>query len=260
MARMLALCVLPRTDPGDRLQYIRRNGPYTLLVTATGGARLPYGILPRLLLTWVCTEAVRTQTREIALGDSLSSFMRDLNIYSSAGNARARLRDQMQRLFGCTVSLVYEDTSSTTTMTAPIARRTEFWNERPLDGPWDSLIELGEDFFNEVITCPVPVDRHILHAIKRSPLGLDLYFWLVYKTFNLKTPLRLTWPLLYRQFGADPTSTSATTQQAFRRDCLRELKKIKMAWSGLRYATPKGALLISPSRPRVAPLAAAPGQ
>ena len=30
MARLLALCSLPRTNHGKRLQYIRRNGPYTL--------------------------------------------------------------------------------------------------------------------------------------------------------------------------------------------------------------------------------------
>ena len=27
MARLLALCSLPRTSPGNRLQYVRRNGP-----------------------------------------------------------------------------------------------------------------------------------------------------------------------------------------------------------------------------------------
>ena len=30
MARLLALCSLPRTNPGDRLQFKRVNGPYTL--------------------------------------------------------------------------------------------------------------------------------------------------------------------------------------------------------------------------------------
>ena len=34
MARLLALCSLPRTNQGDRLQYIRRNGPLTLVMTA----------------------------------------------------------------------------------------------------------------------------------------------------------------------------------------------------------------------------------
>ena len=28
MARLMALCSLPRTNPGNRLQYKRQNGPY----------------------------------------------------------------------------------------------------------------------------------------------------------------------------------------------------------------------------------------
>ena len=32
MARLLALCSLPRTNPGNRLQYKRVNGPYTLVM------------------------------------------------------------------------------------------------------------------------------------------------------------------------------------------------------------------------------------
>ena len=27
MARLLALCSLPRTNPGNRIRYVRRNGP-----------------------------------------------------------------------------------------------------------------------------------------------------------------------------------------------------------------------------------------
>ena len=30
MARMMALCSLPRSNPGNRTQYKRVNGPYTL--------------------------------------------------------------------------------------------------------------------------------------------------------------------------------------------------------------------------------------
>ena len=70
---------------------------------------------------------------------------------------------------------------------------------------WNSKIELGEKFFQrESSRNPVPIDLNTLRAMKRSPLGLDLYLWLTYRTFGLKRPLRLTWPLLYRQFGVDP--------------------------------------------------------
>ena len=104
MARLLALCSLPRTNPGDRLQYVRRTGPYTLILFSSGKTKLPYGTLPRLLLAWVCTEAVRPPV--LVLGDSLSEFMRRLDIYSTSGGTtggRTRLRNQMRRLFGCMV-------------------------------------------------------------------------------------------------------------------------------------------------------------
>ena len=55
MARLMALCSLPRTNPGNRLLYKRANGPYTLYMTAGGGNKLPCGNLPRLILAWVST-------------------------------------------------------------------------------------------------------------------------------------------------------------------------------------------------------------
>ena len=170
MARLLALCPLPRSNPGNQKEFVRRNGPYALVMSAGGLNKLPYGTLPRLLLAWVCTEAVRTQSRELVLGLSLSDFMRKLDIYSTSGGTtggRTRLRNQMRRLFGCTVSLIYEDAHGEATLNAPIARRTEFWwSDRQPDARslWDSKIELGEDFFNEVITNPVPLDLNILRG------------------------------------------------------------------------------------------------
>ena len=134
MARLLVLCSLPRTNPGNRLQYKRVNGPYTLYMTVTGGNKLPFGNLPRLLLAWVSTEAVRTQSRVLILGSSLSEFMRTLGINSTSGGARGeqtRLRNQMKRLFGCTVQLSYKDEQGEAAVNSLIARRTEFWwNER----------------------------------------------------------------------------------------------------------------------------------
>ena len=111
MARLLALCSLPRTNPKNRLQYVRLNGPYTLAMTAGVNTRLPFGTLPRLLLAWVCSEAVRTQHRELVLGRSLYEFMHKLGLTDRSGGAkgdRTRLKNQMRRLFRCSVQLVYE--------------------------------------------------------------------------------------------------------------------------------------------------------
>ena len=257
MARLLVLCSLPRSNPGNRLQYKRVNGPFTLYMTASGGNKLPFGNLPRLILAWVCSEAVRTQSRVLVLGKSLSDFMRSLGVYSSSGEKHTRLRNQMKRLFGCTVSMIYEDEHGEARVSSLVADHAEFWwNERKPDEPslWESKIELGEKFFNEIISHPVPIDMNTLTALKRSSLGLDLYLWLVYRTFPLRAPLRLTWRLLYSQFGAHPAKASdKETIQNFRRKVLRELKKIKLAWPELNYSTAPGLLILHPSRPAIPP-------
>ena len=258
MARTMALCSLPRTNPRDRLRYVRRNGPYTLVMNAGGLYRLPFGHLPRLLMAWISTEAVRTQSRVLVLGDSLSDFMRELGIYSSDGKAYTRLRNQMERLFNASVRLIYEDKYGKQFVSSAIADRGEFWwdprrpNERVL---WDSKIRLGEDFFNEIISHPVPINMNILTGLKRSSLGLDLYLWLTYRTFTLRAPLRLSWANLYRQLGVDPAKANNNrTVQDFRKDCLRELKKIKLAWPELNYSTAPGVLILHLSTPAIAPL------
>ena len=259
MARLLALCSLPRTNPRDREKYMRRNGPYVLVLTAGGWpARLPFGNIPRLLLAWVCSEAVRTQRRELVLGRSLYEFMHKLGMEDRSGGRhgeRARLKNQMERLFTCSVQLIYTESDHKVVVSSFVAERVEFWwSAREPNAPslWDSRIELGEKFFNEIIAHPIPIDLHTLKALKRSPLGLDLYFWLVYRTFTLRQPLTLSWRQIYRQFGAHPADGPADTS-GFRAQCLRELKKIKRAWPGLNYGTVTGGLVISPSSPRIPP-------
>ena len=187
--------------------------------------------------------------------------MQKLGILSSDSGGvtgiRTRLRNQMCRLFGCTVSLVYEDASGFARVSSLVADKHEFWwDAKHPDQPalWESKIELGEKFFQEIIAHPIPLDMNTLKSLRRSPLGLDLYLWLTYRTFALKAPLRLSWRQLYRQFGADPTKAEdKATLSNFRKDCLRELNKIKTAWPGLGYGTVNGALILTQSRPRIAP-------
>ena len=174
MARLLALCSLPRTNPGNRLQYKRVNGPFKLIMSVTGDHKLPHGSNPRLILAWVCTEAVRTGSREIMLGRSLSDFMRKLGISSTDGRGQARLRNQIKRLFNCSVQLNYTAAGRETSATALVAELTDFWwnpKHPGQTGLWESKVRLSEVFFNEIVRRPVPLDMNTLKALKRSPLG-----------------------------------------------------------------------------------------
>ena len=258
LGRTMALCSLPRSNPGQRLQYKRVNGPFTLYMIAGGGSKLPFGTNPRLILAWVCTEVVRTGSRNLVLGRSLSEFMRKLGIASTNGRTQARLRNQMERLFSCSVSMIYKDTNHRSRANAVLADLTDFWwnPKHPTQaGLWESKVRLSEAFFNEIINHPVPLDLTTLKALKRSPLGLDLYLWLVYRTFPLRAPLRITWRQVYRQFGSDPDKASDNnTVQSFRIKVLREFKKIKLAWKDLNYTTARGVLILLPSIPHISPI------
>ena len=157
MARLLVLCSLPRSNPGNRHQYKRVNGPFKLVMVAGADTKLPFGNLPRLILAWVCSEAVRTGSRVLVLGKSLSDFMRKLDVYSSSGEKHTRLRNQMKRLFGCTVSMIYEDERGEARVSSLVADHAEFWwNERkPNESSlWESKIYLGEQFFHEITRHP----------------------------------------------------------------------------------------------------------
>ena len=262
MARMMALCALPRTNPGNRLQYKRVNGPFTLYMNTTADNKLPYGNLPRLLMAWLSTEAVKTGSRVTVLGDSLSKFMRELgylqqrreatNPPPQPNEAAVRLHrlDDLQRR------------AREQFISSLIAESGEFWwNERKPDQPslWNSKIELSEKFFNEIIRHPVPLDMNTLTALKRCSLGLDLYLGLAYRTFPLRAVQQITWKQMYRQFGLHPSKASdKKTVLNFRVKILRELKKIKLAWPELNYSTAPGVLILLPSVPTIPPVAASP--
>ena len=258
LGRTMALCSLPRSNPGNQYRYVRRNGPYTLVMNAGGLSKLPFGTNPRLILAWICTEAVRTGSRDLVLGRSLSEFMRRLGIASTNGRTQARLRNQMKRLFNCSVQLTYTAAGRETSASALVAELTDFWwNPKQPDqtGLWESKVRLSEAFFNEIISHPVPLDLTTLKALKRSPLGLDLYLWLTYRIFALTTPQQLTWKQVYCQFGAHPAKASDKfTVHAFRYKVLRELKKIKLAWPDLNYSAPPGVLILYPSVPNISPI------
>ena len=254
MARLLIQATLPHSEQDIR-EYERRNGNLRLIVQATPGMNLPYGSYPRLLLAWITTEAVRTQKPTLVLGTSLSQFMEQLGLLPTGGRwgTITRLRDQMKRLFSARIAAIYDSDEEGTYQSKTMEITNEvnlWWNPKSPEQAtiWESTITLTDKFFQEIINRPVPFDIRILRALKRSPLGLDLYMWLTYRASYLKTPTAISWKQLHAQFGADYSDTRDFTKKA-----KRELKKISAAWPELNYETPRGRLKLYPSTPSVLP-------
>jgi hypothetical protein len=60
MARALTQATMPHA-PSEATEFVRRNGAFTLTMFARRDVGLPYGSVPRLLMAWLTTEAVRTK-------------------------------------------------------------------------------------------------------------------------------------------------------------------------------------------------------
>ncbi len=220
MARQLVQCTLPHTNPGNVPAWTRRNGNLALAIKAGSDIEgktfgYPYGTLPRLLLFWMNTQAVKTKSRHLELGHNLSSFMRALDLDPSRGGVRSdakRLKDQMERLFRSTISFQVNTEEphrhGKSWLDMQVAPEGEFWwdPKRPEQGVlWGSWIELGERFFQAITASPVPVDTRALRALKKSPLALDLYALSAYKAFmaNKNGGQFIPWDGLLQQLGAD---------------------------------------------------------
>jgi len=254
MARAMTMASLPHSRvPGSSFE--RHNGAFSLSIVAPPRVGLPYGTVPRLLLSWLTTEAVRTSSRELVLGDTLSGFMRQLDLVPTGGRwgSIKRLKDQSERLFASSITAIYKDERRTAIQNHSVAERADLWWDptEPAQGTlWQSMVVLTTNFYNEIIKSPVPVDIRALAALKRSPMALDIYVWLTYRMSYLKKPTNITWEGLQGQFGAGYPETARGLRN-FRAHFVPALKKVLVVYPGAKASPIEAGIRLAPGRPHV---------
>ncbi len=235
MARVLTQATIPHSNPGAPV-FTRTNGNLSLAISGHPKVGLPYGIYPRLLLSWLVTEAVRTKSSELILGASLSQFMSELALLPTGGRwgTITRLRDQMKRLFSASISCIYENDLVSHGIGFNVAKEYHLWwdPKRPEQANlWQSTVTLGTDFFNEIIDRPIPIDMRAVKALKTSSMALDLYCWLTYRFSYLRRKTEIPWLLLQSQFGSDYANTKQGRYE-FKRKLFNQLKKVAIVYQG----------------------------
>ena len=246
MARAMVQATLPHKQVAGN-EFERRNGNYSLSIMAPSSIGLPYGTIPRLLLAWLTTEAVKTKSRELELGDSLSGFMAELDMMPTGGRwgSITRLKDQSRRLFASSITAVYENGPGFAVINQAVADRAQFWwnNKHPEQaGLWKSTVTLSENFFNEVIDRPVPIDMRAIRALKKSPLALDIYSWLTYRMSYLKSPTVIPWAGVAMMLGS-----SYAELRDFKKSFLNELRKVLLVYPNANVEVLPDGLRIKPS-------------
>lgn len=260
LTRQLVQVTLPHSSPGNVPIWKRKNGNLTLSIRPGWDHKkdqpvgYPFGSIPRLLLFWITTEALRIKSRKIELGASLTKFIRDVGLNPSTGGGKRgdgnRLRNQMERLFRATISLEVNTNDNKASgkrwIDMQVAPEGElWWNFKNPDQStlFNSWIELGEKFYEAIISSPVPLDKRALKALKRSPLALDLYAWATYKTYSLnhhqKAEQLISWHAFMAQLGAEYND-----HKNFKKKAKIAFKKVRAVYPGLEMEEVDGGFII----------------
>jgi hypothetical protein len=250
----LIQCSFPHADPGEQRQFTRRNGWLELtLSTARPDTGLPYGVPARLLTIYCASEAIRTRSPEIYLGRSVHDFLRRLDIPVTRGE-RGSLRvytNQLLRLIHCALS-IDENIRDNAGRTGLHIRQTLFveearlwWDENRGVGQGSSLL-LSPVLYDSILERSAPLSTMAIRRLRKSPMDLDVYAWLVHRLFHLNKPSSVTWQQLSNQFGH-----GYGLLRKFRAFFTDSVKRVLEVYPEARLRLTETGVLLLPSRPHV---------
>lgn len=264
MSRALVIASMPYKDPKAD-SFTRQNGDFKLRILAGYEGGIPYGIYPRLLMSWVATEAVKTDSPWIELGDSLGGFLRDVLDLSSTGGkngTNTRVTEQMKRLFGSLITAQYTgglQSRGFTLRNVLIADsldvdedelNNKIWTPQARDeaGAWRTKLKLSDSFFKELVECPVPVDLRAYKALRGSPLAMDVYAWLTYRMRYTQRKTRpIPWEALMSQFGSNYGTNLDQSRRDFKKAFLAALQHVLIIYPKANIEVKENGLVLLPS-------------
>lgn len=281
MARALVIATMPHKDPKVQSFY-RKNGNFSLRMTAGAGGGVPYGIYPRLLLSWVTTEAVRRRSPNLYIDESMAWFLKNVMGVSAATGGRSgnltRITEQMKRLFGAMITAEYEMAEQRLALrnvvladeltldrkelsrTLAAAESVDvadgaLWTPQSASdaGQWYSCIKLNQRFFDEIIDRPVPIDLRAYKALRNSPLAMDAYTWLTFRmSYTTRRTRPIRWEGLQWQMGSGYPFTEQGTRN-FKRKFLTALKAVHTVYPEANFEIADQGLVLIPSPTSIKP-------
>jgi len=204
-----ALTGLPHKE--TREPVWRREGHNILLLVESGRNRrgttvgIPFGSKARMILLYLQTQAIRTQSREVELGPSMRAWMGALGIGTTGGMTYKLVIKQAQRIAACRLTFFTrrDDLELRQNGAFVDSEVSLFGGSEGRQGLlWQERVTLNEHFFRSLQAHPVPIREAALRCIGSSSLAIDVYIWLAYRLHSLNHPIAISWPAIHAQFGA----------------------------------------------------------
>jgi hypothetical protein len=211
---------------------------------------LPYGVKPRLVMIHISTEAVRTKSRVIPIGDSMRDFLEILGLGTNAGRngVLPMFKKQMLALAACRLTLAMQVNGVDRNIHTQPIDRFDAWLS--MDGKqrslWSGELEISERFYETLTGNAVPLDHRALSALKHSSLALDIYSWLAHRLCRVRKVdgVKLSWENLREQFGQEYNDP-----KNFKKEFRQSLRQVLAVYPDAHIEDVPGGLLLRPSNP-----------
>ncbi|CEE80915.1 putative replication protein A [Xanthomonas citri pv. citri] len=253
---------LPRSKV-DGTSFERHSGDAALLVEAGklwDGKQfvqqpIPYGAMPRLMLAWMNTYAVRFNSPEIPVGDSASEFLRMLGQKNITGGERGtftNFRKQVQALSACRMTLGFNANGRAHTYEGKPIKHFEAWInlEEKQRALWPGSVTFSQDYYLTLKDHAVPLDLRAFMELKGSALDLDVYAWLAQRLHRIEgRPVVLYWTNLRDQFGQEYQGKEA--DKDFKKKFLPSLRRVLAVYPDAKVKQVTGGIMLMASPPPI---------
>lgn len=253
------LTALPHKKLPDEQAWEKKGHKVTLLVEPgrlkQGGRTtlygVPYGARARMILLYLQTQAIRTGSREVALGRSMRDWMERMGLANGGETARA-LREQAARISACSLKFFWEDGTADGFERGAIVRSgLRFQSAEASQGSlWEDRVVLDEVFYAALRDHPVPIMESAIRQLRDRSMSLDIYVWLAWRLHNLNKPTSISWPALHAQFG-----TGFKALRQFKPRFTEALAAALAAYPDARVDLGDRAITLHQSRPPISRIA-----
>lgn len=164
-------------------------------------AGVPYGAKARLILLYLQTEAIRTNSQEIELGRSMNAWLDRMGV-AAGGSTYKAVQDQANRISLCRLTFYWDKDGQDGIAKGDIVDgRIRLKDDERQNALWQETVRLSDTFFKALKRHPVPIWEPAIKHIGGHSMAIDVYVWLAYRLHVLSESTPVSWPALFAQFG-----------------------------------------------------------
>ena len=123
--------------------------------------------------------------------------------------------------------------------------RGDFWFDENFDSG-NSYLELSQHFMEAVAEHSAPICPSTLRTLYPTPMDMDLYALLSYRSATLKRKVLFTWQDL-----RDASGSNTQNLRAFKQDWLASVSRVRKVYDGFNMDITKDGALIGPGTPHI---------